>query len=131
MPSSDIGKFRCYGDVTPFRGCIELQQVQRLPAEVPVQDNNGASAAPTYCATGGFALQATSQHGLSGQFNGRIALDFQIARSQRAVLMENTTNPTTRRGGLLFDGNWRNGPDGGPVPAVWKHGLVVSSRASK
>ncbi|WP_210519032.1 hypothetical protein [Hymenobacter terricola] len=121
-----VGKFRCYGDVTPFRGSIELQQVQRLPAEVKVYSENEESTAPTYCATGGFALQATSHHGLGGQFSGRIALDFQINRSQRAVLMENTTNPTTRNGGLLFDGAWREDAAGETVPTVWKQGLAVT-----
>lgn len=120
------GKFRCYGDVTPFRGSIELQQVQRLPAEVKVYKDYEPSTEPTYCATGGFALQATSRHGLGGQFSGRVALDFQISRSNRAILIENTTNPTTRNGGLLFDGSWREDAAGETVPAVWKQGIAVT-----
>ena len=120
------GKFRCYGDVTPVRGSIELQQVQRLPADVKVYGENGVSTAPTYCATGGFTLQATSHQGLGGQFNGRIALDFQLTRSRRAVLMENTANVTTRNGGLLFEGAWREDAAGETVPAVWKQGIAVT-----
>jgi hypothetical protein len=121
------GKFRCYGDVTPFRGSIELQQVQRLPADVKVYGSDYAvSTAPTYCATGSFTLKATSTHGLGGQFNGRIALDFQINSSQRAVLMENTANPATRSGGLLFEGSWREDAAGETVPAVWKQGIAVT-----
>jgi hypothetical protein len=121
------GKFRCYGDITPFRGSIEVQQVQRLPADVAVYGADyELSHEPTYCATGGFALQATSRHGLGGQFSGRIALDFQITRSQRAVLMENTANATTRNGGLLFDGGWRDDPAGETLPAVWKQGIAVT-----
>ena len=121
------GKFRCYGDVTPFRGSIELQQVQRLPTDVKVYDaDNNPSSAPTYCATGGFALQATSGHGLGGQFSGRIALDFQLTPSNRAVLAENTDNPATRNGGLLFDGQWRTDAGAEAVPALWKQGIAVT-----
>ncbi|MDB5235530.1 MAG: hypothetical protein JWR44_2523 [Hymenobacter sp.] len=122
------GKFRCYGDVTPFRGSIELQQVQRLPADIKViTADYDVSTAPTYCATGGFALRATSSHGLGGQFTGRIALDFQLSpSSQRAYLMENTENPATRNGGLLFDGSWRPEAAGESVPVVWKQGIAVT-----
>ena len=121
------GKFRCYGDVTPFRGSIELQQVQRLPAESAViTPDDDVSTAPTYCATGGFALKATSVHGLGGHFRGRIALDFQLAASHWAVLMANTDNPATRNGGLLFDGQWCQDAASDPVPAVWKQGIAVT-----
>ncbi|GAA3967042.1 hypothetical protein [Hymenobacter antarcticus] len=121
------GKFRCYGDVTPFRGSIELQQVQRLPADVKVYDaDDNPSSVPTYCATGGFALRATSSHGLGGEFSGRVALDFQLTPSKRAVLIETTANPTTRNGGLLFDGQWRNDAAAEAVPALWKQGIAVT-----
>ena len=120
------GKFRCYGDVTPFRGSIEVQQVQRLPAEAEAYNTYAPSTAPTYCATGSFALHSTNCHGLGGQFSGRIALDFQVSPSQRAVLIENTTNPVTRRGGLLFEGAWREDAAGAAVPAVWKQGVAVT-----
>lgn len=121
------GKFRCYGDVTPFRGSVEVQQVQRLPAEVKVYDDNGISAVPTYCATGSFALQATNSRGLGGQFSGRLALDFQITPSKRASLAANTTNPATRNGGLLFDGQWRESASAETtVPALWKQGIAVT-----
>ncbi|WP_201980247.1 hypothetical protein [Hymenobacter rubidus] len=123
------GKFRCYGDVTPFRGSIEVQQVQRLPAEVKVYDNNGISPVPTYCATGSFALQATNSHGLGGQFSGRLALDFQVGPSKRAYLVENTTNPATRNGGLLFEGVWREQAAATTtVPALWKQGIAVTQQ---
>lgn len=121
------GKFRCYGDVTPFRGSIELQQVQRLPADVRViTPDYEVSTAPTYCATGAFALQATSRHGLGGQFTGRVALDFQLPPGRRAVLMENTTNPATRNGGLLFEGRWADGPGSETTPVLWKQGIAVT-----
>ncbi|MCI1189184.1 hypothetical protein MON38_17305 [Hymenobacter sp. DH14] len=119
------GKFRCYGDVTPFRGSVEVQQVQRLPAEAVGDDGTGKARA-VYCATGSFALQATSSHGLGGRFDGRLGVDFQVGSSGRAALAEYTTNALTRRGGLLFDGEWRDGPDGDPVPAVWKQGMAVA-----
>lgn len=120
------GKFRCYGDITPFRGSIEVQQVQRLPTDVAVYDNHGLSEVPTYCATGCFALQATSRQGLGGRFTGRLALDFQLTPSRRAVLMENTANPATRNGGLLFEGSWADGPGPDTTPAVWKQGIAVT-----
>lgn len=120
------GKFRCYGDITPFRGSIEVQQVQRLGPDVAVYDNNGLSEVPTYCATGAFALQATSRHGLGGQFTGRVALDFQLTPSRRAVLMANTANPATRNGGLLFDGSWADGPGRETTPVLWKQGIAVT-----
>jgi hypothetical protein len=121
------GKFRCYGDITPFRGSIELQQVQRLPAEMKVTTPDyEQSTAPTYCATGGFALQATNRHGLGGQFAGRLALDFQLTPGRRAVLMENTANPATRNGGLLFEGSWADGPGSETTPVVWKQGIAVT-----
>ena len=116
------GKFRCYGDVTPFRGSLEVQQVQRLSAEVAGAEDGR----PVYCATGSFALQATSSHGLGGRFDGQLALDFQMGSSGRAALAEYTHNPLTRNGGLLFDGAWRDGPAGEPVPAVWKQGIAVT-----
>lgn len=121
------GKFRCYGDVTSFRGSIEVQQVQRLPADINVYANYSAvSTAPTYCATGAFSLQATSRHGLGGQFTGRVALDFQLMSSCRAVLMENTTNPATRNGGLLFEGSWADGPGSETTPVLWKQSIAVT-----
>lgn len=121
------GKFRCYGDITPFRGSIELQQVQRLPAEVRVMTPDyEVATAPTYCATGAFALQATSRHGLGGQFTGRVALDFQLLSGRRAVLMENTANPATRHGGLLFEGHWADGPGRETTPVLWKQGIAVT-----
>lgn len=116
------GKFRCYGDVTPFRGSVEVQQVQRLSAEGAGEEGGP----PVYCATGSFALQATSRHGLGGRFDGRLALDFRVGSSGRAALAEYTANPLTRNGGLLFDGEWRDGPAGDPVPAVWKQGMAVT-----
>lgn len=119
------GKFRCYGDVTPFRGSVEVQQVQRLPAESVDDDGTGKTRA-VYCATGSFALQATSTHGLGGRFDGRLAADFQLGSSGRAALAEYTTNTLTRHGGLLFDGEWRDGPASDPVPAVWKQGMAVT-----
>lgn len=117
------GKFRCYGDVTPFRGRVEVQQVQRLPAAAAGEEGAGK---PVYCATGIFALQATSSHGLGGHFDGRLALDFQLGSSGRAALTTYTTNALTRNGGLLFDGEWRDGPAGDPVPAIWKQGMAVA-----
>ena len=117
------GKFRCYGDVTTFRGSIEVQQVQRLPAETAGAQEGDA---PVYCATGGFALQASSAHGLGGRFDGRLALDFQLRPSGRAALAPYTANPATRNGGLLFDGAWRDDPAGDAVPAVWKQGMAVA-----
>ncbi|MDB5269906.1 MAG: hypothetical protein JWP58_2946 [Hymenobacter sp.] len=121
------GKFRCYGDVTPFCGSIELQQVQRLPADMKViAPDYEESATPTYCATGGFVLQATSRHGLGGQFTGRIALDFQLTPNRRAVLMTNTANPATRNGGLLFEGSWADGPGSETTPVLWKQGIAVT-----
>lgn len=119
------GKFRCYGDITPFRGRIELQQVQRLPADVTVYDRTGTAGVPTYCASGSFNLQATSNHGLGGQFNGRIALDFQVPAGHRATLAY-TDNATTRQGGLLFEGNWSESAGGEVVPVVWKQGMAVT-----
>ena len=119
------GKFRCYGDVTPFRGSVEVQQVQRLSAAAAGHED-GAKAPPVYCATGSFALQASSAHGLGGRFDGRLALDFQVGGSGRATLAEYTANALTRNGGLLFDGEWRDGPAGDPVPAVWKQGMAVT-----
>lgn len=119
------GKFRCYDDVTPFRGSIEVQQVQRLPAEAAGQEEDARTPA-VYCATGSFALQATSSHGLGGRFDGRLALDFRVGSNGRAALAEYTANTLTRRGGLLFDGEWRDGPAGDPVPAVWKQGTAVT-----
>lgn len=120
------GKFRCYGDVTPFRGSIELQQVQRLAPEVgnsPYEENK----APTYCATGSFALRATSSHGLGGEFNGRVALDFRLKDNSRAELATYNRNPATRNGGLLFDGLWREDAASEiTVPVVWKHGIAVT-----
>lgn len=119
------GKFRCYGDVTPFRGSIELQQVQRLPAELIPE--YAANKTPTYCATGSFALRATSSHGLGGEFGGRVALDFQLNASSRAELATYTANPATRNGGLLFDGQWReDAASETTVPVVWKQGIAVT-----
>ena len=120
------GKFRCYGDVTPFRGSVEVQQVQRLPANAAGEGGAASAAQPVYCATGSFALQATSTHGLGGRFDGRLAVDFQVGGSGRAALATHTTNAFTRNGGLLFDGEWRDGPAGDPVPAVWKQGMAVT-----
>ena len=117
------GKFRCYGDVTPFRGSVEVQQVQRLPAELAQGESGGASV---YCATGAFSLQATSSHGLGGRFDGRLAVDFQLATNGRARLVDYSANPATRNGGLLFDGQWRDGADGEPVAVVWKQGMAVA-----
>lgn len=123
------GKFRCYGDVTPFRGSIELQQVQRLPADVAVYADGDVSKAPTYCASGSFALQATNSHGLGGQFAGRVALDFQLKPDGRAELMTYTENPATHKGGLLFDGQWReDATTETTVPALWKQGLAVTNQ---
>ncbi|MBD2722252.1 hypothetical protein [Hymenobacter armeniacus] len=121
------GKFRCYGDVTPFRGSIELQQVQRLPNEQAGYAEDSETKVPTYCATGSFALQATSPHGLGGQFDGRLALDFTLAPGHRAQLATYTHNPATRNGGLLFDGQWREDATAETaVPALWKQGTAVT-----
>ena len=122
------GKFRCYGDVTPFRGSIEVQQVQRLPAELTAYNLERGETAPVYCATGVFALQATSAHGLGGRFDGRLGIDFTLAANGRAKLVPYTTNPATRNGGLLFDGNWRDGAAGDPVAVVWKQGMAVAQQ---
>ena len=119
------GKFRCYGDVTPFRGRIEVQQVQRLPAAAAGYGED-AEAPFVYCATGRFALQATSTHGLGGRFDGRLAVDFRMGSNGRATLAAYTNNALTRNGGLLFDGEWRDGPAGDPVPAVWKQGMAAT-----
>jgi hypothetical protein len=121
------GKFRCYGDVTPFRGSIEVQQVQRLPNELAAYAEDDKDKRPVYCATGSFALRAISSHGLGGQFNGRIALDFKLTPSHRAELATYTANPATRNGGLLFDGTWReDAASETTVPAIWKQGIAVT-----
>ncbi|GAA4050327.1 hypothetical protein GCM10022409_41390 [Hymenobacter glaciei] len=120
------GKFRCYGDITPFRGSIEVQQVQLLPATSAGEDGASNMAKPIYCATGSFALQATSTHGLGGRFDGQLAVDFRVGSSGRAALVPYTANALTRNGGLLFDGQWRDGADGDPVPAVWKQGMAAA-----
>jgi hypothetical protein len=120
------GKFRCYGDVTPFRGSVEVQQVQRLPTEQAAYANDGEAKVPTYCATGSFALQAIGHRGLGGRFDGRLALDFTLSPSQRAVLAY-TRNPATRDGGLLFDGQWReDAASETAVPVLWKQGIAVT-----
>ncbi|MBF9140980.1 hypothetical protein [Hymenobacter properus] len=119
------GKFRCYGDVTPFRGSVEVQQVQRLPTEQAAYAE-ADERLPTYCATGSFALQATSHRGLGGRFDGRLALDFTLSPSQRAVLAS-TSNPATRNGGLLFEGQWREDATAETaVPVLWKQGTAVT-----
>ena len=120
------GKFRCYGDVTPFRGSVEVQQLQRLPAELAANDSGNGRAASIYCATGAFSLQATSSHGLGGRFDGKLTVDFQLAANGRAKLVDYTANPATRNGGLLFDGSWRDGAAGEPVAVVWKQGMAVA-----
>ncbi|MDO7846315.1 hypothetical protein Q5H92_08110 [Hymenobacter sp. M29] len=121
------GKFRCYEDVTPFRGSVELQQVQRLPTEQARYSEFDENKAPVYCATGSFALRATSRHGLGGEFNGRVALDFRLTANQRVELATYTSNPATRNGGLLFDGQWReDAASETTVPALWKQGIAVT-----
>lgn len=120
------GKFRCYGEVTPFRGSVALQQVQRLANDAKVYRNGREAAEPTYCATGRFALQSTTRRGLGGQFSGRVALDFQLTPEQRPELASNTDNLGTRWGGLLFDGNWRETAGAEPVPVLWKQGMAVT-----
>jgi hypothetical protein len=121
------GKFRCYGDVTPFRGSIELQQVQRLPVELATYSEYDEDKTPTYCATGSFALRATSKHGLGGEFDGRVALDFKLNARNRAEFATATRNPATRNGGLLFDGLWReDAASETTVPAIWKQGIAVT-----
>lgn len=120
------GKFRCYDDVTPFRGSISLQQVQRLANDATLYRDGQELPTPTYCATGSFALKATSTRGLGGQFDGQVALDFHLEPTHKAVLAGHTTNPITRNGGLLFEGDWRDGPNGDAVPVVWKQGMAVT-----
>ena len=121
------GKFRCYDDVTPFRGSIELQQVQRLPTEQARYADYDENKAPVYCATGSFALRATRRHGLGGEFNGRVALDFKFNANQRAELATYTSNPATHSGGLLFDGLWREDAAAETtVPVLWKQGIAVT-----
>ncbi|MBJ6110293.1 hypothetical protein JAO73_14815 [Hymenobacter sp. BT523] len=121
------GKFRCYGDVTPFRGSIELQQVQRLTAEQAGYYENDKTQAPIYCATGSFALRASSSAGLGGQFSGRVALDFKLPPGHRPELAIYTHDPATRNGGLLFDGEWREDAAAETaVPALWKQGTAVT-----
>jgi hypothetical protein len=121
------GKFRCYDDVTPFRGSIELQQVQRLPVEQATYSEDDENKAPTYCATGSFALRATSRHGLGGEFTGRVALDFRLNTANRAELATYTRNPATRNGGLFFDGLWReDATSETTVPVLWKQGIAVT-----
>ena len=120
------GKFRCYGEVTPFRGSVALQQVQRLANDVRVYRDGGYVVGPAYCATGRFALQSTTRQGLGGQFSGRVALDFQLTPEQRPELASNTDNGTTRRGGLLFEGSWREYAGAEPVPVLWKQGMAVT-----
>jgi hypothetical protein len=121
------GKFRCYGDVTPFRGSVEVQQVQRLPTEQAAYSEYDKDETPIYCATGSFALRATSSHGLGGEFNGRVALDFKLTPSHRAELVTYTSNPATRNGGLLFDGAWREDATSEiTVPVIWKQGIAAT-----
>jgi hypothetical protein len=121
------GKFRCYDDVTPFRGSIELQQVQRLTTELAAYSEYDKNKTPTYCATGSFALRATSSHGIGGQFTGRIALDFKLTPTNRAELVTYTSNPATHSGGLLFDGTWReDAASETAIPAIWKQGIAVT-----
>ena len=120
------GKFRCYGDVTPFRGSVVLTRVQRLPNGSQAYANGEETTAPVYCATGRFALKATNSNGLGGQFDGRVALDFQPASNHKATLLEYTTNANTRHGGLLFDGNWREDAAGEPIPVIIKQGMAVT-----
>ncbi|GAB3572813.1 hypothetical protein [Hymenobacter daeguensis] len=121
------GQFRCYGDVTPFRGSVEVQQVQLLPTELAAYAGYEQTKTPAYCATGSFALRATSSHGLGGQFTGRVALDFKLNAGNRAELLTYTSNPATRNGGLLFDGVWREDAAAETtVPAIWKQGIAVT-----
>ena len=120
------GKFRCYEEVTPFHGSVLLQKVERLPADAVAYRNNRSVAAPTYCASGRFAVQATSKRGLGGQFTGRVALDFQLDASQNPYLAVDTPNPATRWGGLLFEGQWRENAAQEPVHVFWKQGIAVT-----
>ena len=120
------GKFRCYNEVTPFRGSVYLQQVQRLPVDVVSYYNNSSAAAPTYCASGRFAVQATSNRGLGGQFTGRVALDFQLDPRKKPFLVAGTPNLATRQGGILFDGQWLENAASEPVRAFWKQGIAVT-----
>lgn len=120
------GKFRCYGVVTPFRGSVVLTQVRRLPAGSLPYASGTEAVAPAYCATGRFALRATNSNGMGGYFDGRVALDFQPAPNHKATLLEYTSNATTRHGGLLFEGNWRELATDEPVPVVWKQGMAVT-----
>ncbi|MFD2720572.1 hypothetical protein ACFST9_17760 [Hymenobacter monticola] len=121
------GKFRCYGDVTPFRGSVEVQQVQRLSNEQAAYSADDENKTPTYCATGSFALRSTTHHGLGGEFNGRVALDFKLQAGNRAELATYTSNPATRNGGLLFDGQWReDATSETAVPVLWKQDIAVT-----
>ena len=124
------GKTRLYAEVAPFRGTISLHNVQPLPATIEVADGSHPTW-PAYCATGSFILRyTTAGSGLGGQYIGRVALDFQVnPATGRAVLAYSTTNPVTRRGGLLFEGQWRQSPTAPADEAVavlWKQGPAVT-----
>ena len=86
-----------------------------------------ATFRPVYCATGRFALQATRDHGLSGRFDGRLAVDFQLNGRGRAQLVDYTTNvPLPATGPGLRRGVARCGAANDSVPAVWKQGMAVA-----
>ncbi len=113
------GKSRYKKNITPFSGTITIDSLATLhlikrPGDPDVELGNERR----YLAVGHFTLREDSLVSGSGQFAGKVAMDFTIDQ-EGDLSFDYFFNTPTRHGGFLFEGEWRSYQTGKTKPVLW------------
>jgi hypothetical protein len=113
------GKSRYKKNITPFSGTLTIDSLASLhlvkrPGDPDLEVGNERR----YLAVGHFTLREDSLAAGSGQFTGKVTMDFTIDR-EGDLSFDYFFNTPTRHGGFLFEGEWRSYQTGQPKPVLW------------
>jgi hypothetical protein len=116
------GKDRFKKRITPFEGTLQLQHVKPLK---PLEGNPNEDLLKAYAATGQFELRETGAGSGLGVFRGRVALDFGLTDSNKAVLAFwgfDKESTAAKGAGSRFEGQWTSQRTGEQKPVLWADG---------
>jgi hypothetical protein len=113
------GKSRYKKSITPFSGTVTIDSLAALQVIKGAGDSGvEAGTERRYLAVGHFTLREDSLAAGSGQFAGKLMMDFNVDQ-QGDLSLDYFLNTPARHGGFLFEGQWRSYQTGKTKPVLW------------
>ena len=119
------GKSRYKKNITPFRGTVTIDSLAALRViKKPGDPDVAPGPERRYLAVGHFTLREDSLVAGSGQFAGKLVMDFNVDQ-EGDLSFDYFLNTPTRYGGFLFEGQWRSYQTGTTKPVLWANAFFA------